>query len=262
MAKLMVSVRRFLPLYAVIPFLLAGIAAQPAHAKLGPISIRTVYTTDESENYKTPFAAGDRINYHVDVDNTTSGTFPIKIRFRVVANDYSPDPRLYHYDQTYSVDQMPVGLSRFYNPATLPSDAANYFYAVQITITRSNCQGVDCDNDYAESTFTIKSPSSNFIYNGSIAAQWADAYAYSVRSDYSHHTQGGDYENVKGGTDCTNFASNAMYNGGFKMDDQWWSYSVGGVWKAGHAWGGMKRTPSSRQKRARIKIDCYTDELK
>ena len=26
--------------------------------------------------------------------------------------------------------------------------------------------------------------------------------------------------------------------------------------------GHLKRTPSSRQKRARIKIDCYTDELK
>jgi hypothetical protein len=26
--------------------------------------------------------------------------------------------------------------------------------------------------------------------------------------------------------------------------------------------GSLKRTPSSRQKRARITIDCYTDELK
>jgi hypothetical protein len=158
MGKLMVNLMRFLPLCALISIVLSGITAQPAHAKLGPISIRSVYTTDENFTSKTVFAPGDRINYHVDVDNTTGSTFPIDVRFQAFANDYSPDPRLYHYDQTEHVDQMPVGLSRFYSPVTLPSDAVTYFYAVRITITPSGCSGTNCrdDGDWAENTFTIR----------------------------------------------------------------------------------------------------------
>src|SRR6516162_5966933 len=111
MANPMVGWVRFLPLYSVILILSVGIATQPAQAKLGPISIRSVYTTDENQNNKTVFAPGEKINYHVDVDNTTNAPFPIDIRFQAFANDYSPDPSLYHYDQTYSGIQMPVGLS-------------------------------------------------------------------------------------------------------------------------------------------------------
>ena len=157
MGKLMVGVARILPLCALISIFLSGIAAQPAHAQLR-ISIRSVYTTDENQNNKNVFMPGDKINYHVDVENTTNSPFPVDIRFQAFDNGFVPDPRLYVYDQTYHVDQLPVGLSRFYNPAILPSNAeisAN-LYAARITITRSDCQGVDCAKDVAENTFTIQ----------------------------------------------------------------------------------------------------------
>jgi hypothetical protein len=63
---------------------------------------------------------------------------------------------------------MPVGLSRFYNPTTLPGSTTcqdpnapcplSSFYAVRITITPSGCQGTACENDgdWGESTFTIQ----------------------------------------------------------------------------------------------------------
>lgn len=149
------------------------LAAQSAYAKLGPISIRSVYTTDENGIPTIVFAPGTRINYHVDVDNTTGSTFPIDVRFQAFANDYSPDPRLYHYDQTQNVDQMPVGLSRFYTPLTLPTSTScpkapcppSYFYAVRITITPSGCQGTACtnDGDWGENTFSIQSQLYNTI---------------------------------------------------------------------------------------------------
>jgi hypothetical protein len=160
MAKLMAGWARFLPLYAAILILLAGIATHPAHAKLGPISIRSVYTTDENQNNKNVFMPGDKINYRVDVDNTTASAFPIDIRFQAFENGLSPDPDLYHYDQTYRAVQMPVGLSRFYNPVTLPSNDAisKHLYAVRITITPSGCSGTNCtnDGDWGENTFTVQ----------------------------------------------------------------------------------------------------------
>ena len=166
MDKLMVGVARILPLCALISVFLSGIAVQPAYAKLGPISIRSVYTTDENQNNKNVFMSGDstdapagpdKINYHVDVDNTTASAFPIDIRFQAFAN-YAAIPHLYNYDQTYRAVQMPVGLSRFYNPTSLPSDAASYWYIVQITITPSGCSGTGCtnDGDLGENTFTIQ----------------------------------------------------------------------------------------------------------
>lgn len=137
-------------LCSLLPILL-GILAQPAQAKQGPISIRSVYTTDDTHNPKIVFRPDAGIYYHVDVDNTTGSLFPIDVRYQVFANDYSPDPKLYHYDQTYHLDQMPVGLSRFYNPTTLPGSTTcqdpnapcplSGFYAVRITITPSGCQG-------------------------------------------------------------------------------------------------------------------------
>jgi hypothetical protein len=167
----MLAATRFILLCNLLSISLSSIAFQLAQAKLGPISIRSVYTTDESDNNKIVFrpGPGTGIHYHVDVDNTTGSPFPIDVRFQAFANDYSPDPTLYHYDQTYHLDQMPVGLSRFYNPTTLPSSTAcerppcppvyKDFYAVRITITPSGCQGTACENDgdWGESKFTIQS---------------------------------------------------------------------------------------------------------
>jgi len=155
---LMVDRIRFLPLYVLISIFVSVIAAQPAHAKLGPISVRSVYTTDENFNNKIVFMPGDRINYHVDVDNTTGSTFPVDIRFQVFTA-FNLNPTLYGYDQTYHVDQMAVGWSRFYTPVTLPSNAAIHLgYILRITITPSGCSGTGCtnDGDFGENRFSIQ----------------------------------------------------------------------------------------------------------
>ena len=151
MGKLVVvGLARFLLLCAVALALPAVATAQL------PISVRSVYTTDENFKIKTVFKPGDRINYHVDVDNTTGSTFPVHIRFQVFTA-FNLNPTLYGYDQTHHVDQMPVGLSRFYNPTTLPSDAAIYSgYILRITVTESPCPGVDCDKDFGEGRFSIQ----------------------------------------------------------------------------------------------------------
>lgn len=86
----------------------------------------------------------------------------------------------------------------------------------------------------------------SFQYYGEAAAAWADQYAISGDSNYSQNTQGGDleppwWEPWNNGDDCTNFVSNAMYQGGFPMDDQWFSYiDSNGNWQYGvsgfHPW--------------------------
>ena len=144
--KLMAVVTRFLLLCAVL-------LALPATAT-SLISIRSVYTTDENQIAKSVFAPGDKIDYHVDVDSAVDHPWAVDIRFQAFPNDDNPDPRLYRYDQTYHVD-MPGGLSRFYNPATLPSDAEAYLYTVRITISESGCTSIGCDRDVGENTFTI-----------------------------------------------------------------------------------------------------------
>jgi hypothetical protein len=153
-------VARFPPFYAgvLLAILFSGINILPAQAKLGPISIESVYTTDANFKNNTVFVPGDRINYHVDVDNTTGSEFPINVRFQAFPI-IGFNPSLYGYDQTVHLDKMPAGLSRFYNPTTLPSsDLIAYDYIVRISVTPSDCQGTGCENDgdWGEGRFTIQ----------------------------------------------------------------------------------------------------------
>jgi hypothetical protein len=102
-------VTRFLPFCAgvLLAMLFLGINSLPAHAR--PIDVGWVYTTDENFNNKTIFVPGDRINYHVDVDNNTGSEIPIDVRFQAFPI-ISFDPNLYYYDSTVHLDKMPVGL--------------------------------------------------------------------------------------------------------------------------------------------------------
>jgi hypothetical protein len=151
---------RFLSLYSgmLLVMLCLGVNTLPAHAR--PIEIRDMYTTGKNFKNKVVFKPGKQINYHVDVDNTTGSTFPIDVRFQVFTA-FNLDPTYYGYDQTIHVDQMPVGLTRFYNPAILPSDAKIYSgYILRVTVTESPCSGVDCNNDYGENRFAIQTTKS------------------------------------------------------------------------------------------------------
>ncbi len=141
-------------LAALIPT--AGAHAQ--QTKLGPISVQSVYTTDQNQNSKTVFAPGDNIGYHVDVDNNSGAVIPVDVQFEVFATDYDPIlyPYLYSYNQTYHVAQMPTGLTRFYNPTTIPSSAAPATYDVRITVTPSNSASPANDGDWGENTFIIQ----------------------------------------------------------------------------------------------------------
>jgi len=83
----------------------------------------------------------------------------VDIRFQAFPNDYSPDPSLYGYDFKIHVDKMPPGLSRFYNPTSLPSwHTPPYYYAVRITVTPGGCSGTNCENDgdWGEGNFTVQ----------------------------------------------------------------------------------------------------------
>ncbi len=70
-----------------------------------------------------------------------------------------------------------------------------------------------------------------FQYDGMAAANYADKWAI---SNGGYPSQGGDKESR--GDDCTNFASNAMFAGGFPMDDQWYSYGNWFGWQYSSAW--------------------------
>jgi hypothetical protein len=56
--------------------------AQPA--KLGPISIQSVWTSNGQQNSKTTFAPVDWIYYHVDFDNNTGGQVKVTVQEEVI----------------------------------------------------------------------------------------------------------------------------------------------------------------------------------
>lgn len=127
----------------------------PAHAqqvKQGPISVRDVYTTDENQNSKTVFSPGDKIDYHVDVDNNTGSQIPVDVEFDAFSPLYGP----YTYNQTYHVAQMPTGLSRFYTPTSIPTSASSGEYIIRITVTPSNSASPANDGDWGEGRFTVQ----------------------------------------------------------------------------------------------------------
>lgn len=78
--------------------------------------------------------------------------------------------------------------------------------------------------------FNPKTALADFSYDGAKAAQWADEYAISSGTNYTSITQGGVnlepswWEQLAGsaGTDCTCFVSNALLQGGFAPDNQWY----------------------------------------
>jgi hypothetical protein len=113
-----------------------------------------VYVTDSQHNPKTTFEPGDGVAFHVDVENTTQGTFPIDVRFEWIDNDnwWSGN---YSYGYTQHVDAMPVGLSRFYNPTTIPANAYNGRYSVRVSITPTNSASPTNDGDWGEGDFRI-----------------------------------------------------------------------------------------------------------
>jgi hypothetical protein len=125
-----------------------------AQAKLGPVSINSVYTTDQNHNAKTLFVPGDPIYFHVDVENTTGQAMPVDLRVETIPIDAIVGPA-FPYDITYHVDSMPAGLSRFYNPTTLPSDTTNGDYMVRITVTPSNSVSPVNDGDWGEADFHV-----------------------------------------------------------------------------------------------------------
>src|SRR4051812_38555062 len=63
--------------------LISGINVTPSHAKLGPISISSVYTTAKDFSKVTEFFPGDKINYHVDVEILPAAKCPLTFGFRL-----------------------------------------------------------------------------------------------------------------------------------------------------------------------------------
>jgi hypothetical protein len=131
----------------------------PAHAVKvgGAISISAVYTTDGANTTKAVFSSGDSINYHVDVYNNSGMEIPVDIRFYVFPNSW--DPSLYGFDSTVHVDKMPLGLSRFYTPTSLPGYSKPFYYFLRISVTPSKSVLLPDDTgDEVDGNFTIESP--------------------------------------------------------------------------------------------------------
>ena len=109
--------------------------------------VQNVYTTDANQHGKTTFSPGDSINYHVDADNYQGTAVPVDVQFEVFAAGVGN----YSYNETIHVN-MPAGLSRFYTPKNIPTNASSGEYIVRITITQSNDQR---NTDWGEGRFTI-----------------------------------------------------------------------------------------------------------
>src|SRR5437899_3104305 len=140
-------------------FSIGVIPSQPAQAKQGPISIRSVYTTDENQNNKTDFAPGDNINYHVDFDNNTGSETSVDVKLEVIANSVnntSDYPNAYSYTNSFRSDNRPTGLTRLYTPATVSAGAAGGDYSIRISVTPSNSGSPANDGDWGEGNFKIQ----------------------------------------------------------------------------------------------------------
>lgn len=111
------------------------------------IEVQNIYTTDANQNDKTTFSPGDSINYHVDAYNYQGTAVPVDVQFEVFAAGVGN----YSYNETIHVD-MPAGLSRFYTPQKIPTNASSDEYIVRITITQSDDQR---NTDWGEGRFSI-----------------------------------------------------------------------------------------------------------
>jgi hypothetical protein len=142
----------------VITFVLFFIIIPANAVKVGgAISISAVYTTDGAFSTKTTFSPGDTIDYHVDVYNNSGIEIPVDIRFYVFPNSW--DPSLYGFDYTVHLDKMPLGLSRFYTPTSLPGYSKPFYYFLRISVTPSKSVPLPDDaGDEVDGNFTIQSP--------------------------------------------------------------------------------------------------------
>src|SRR6266566_7071846 len=130
-----------------------GTHAQPA--KLGPISIRSVWNSDENQNSKTTFAPVDRINYHVDFDNNTGGQLQVDVQEEIIPNDH-PWGGGFSYNNKFSI-QAPSGLTRLYTPERVPPTAVTGSFSIRISVAPSNSADPANDGDWGEGDFNVYS---------------------------------------------------------------------------------------------------------
>jgi hypothetical protein len=130
-----------------------GAHAQPA--KAGPISIQSVWTSDEGQNSKTTFAPVDGINYHVDFDNNTGGQLQVDVQEEIIPNDH-PWGGGFSYSNTFSI-QVPGGLTRLYTPETVPPTAVTGSFSIRISVSPSNSSDPANDGDWGEGDFSVYS---------------------------------------------------------------------------------------------------------
>ena len=129
--------------------------ARAQQAKQGPISIQSVWTSDENQNSKTNFAPGDKINYHADFDNNTGGQIQVNVQEEIIPND-NPWGSGFSYNNTFSI-QAPSGLTRLYTPESVPPTAVSGSFSIRISVTPSDSASPANDGDWGEGNFTVKS---------------------------------------------------------------------------------------------------------
>jgi hypothetical protein len=140
--------------------------AQPA--KNGPISIRSVWTSDENQNSKKTFAPVDWIYYHADFDNNTGGQLKVDVEEEIIPNDL-PWGGGYSYHNTFSI-QVASGLTRLYTPEKVPPTAVTGSFSIRISIAPSDSPDPANDGDWGEGDFSVYSSTNIFDVNKRIKA--------------------------------------------------------------------------------------------
>jgi len=134
------------------------VVAQPAVAKQGPLSIDSVWVGDSQHAHRTVLNSNSTATYHVDVNNTTGAAMLVNVEFEVYDID---GPSGYSYYYTANSVNMPAGLSRFYSPSAIPTDATTDTYMARISIWPTNSANPSNDGDFSAAQFQIFSLSTN-----------------------------------------------------------------------------------------------------
>jgi hypothetical protein len=142
MGKLLAALDRLL--------LCSVLLALPAivFAQINTIAITRVWTQDEKGQDKFLFLPGNPVRYAVIVNNTYGHTITAKIRFEASGPNFSTTicsptglqtgcfwnpahKSIYLYEQDI---ELPVGLSAYYSPYNIPSDAHTGPYGISIEV--------------------------------------------------------------------------------------------------------------------------------
>lgn len=115
------------------------------------LTVQSVYTTDSNFNSTSVFAQGSAINYVVDVNNSCSGSINARFHFQDFWGTINDLP-LEIFDGIYQNVTLPPGVSGWYVPTTVPTNALPGSFTDEVNIGDMNSSQ---DNSTGTSLFTV-----------------------------------------------------------------------------------------------------------